>query len=262
MEVSQSTILPNYRLGALAAQVRDKQPIIDKLHMFARMAPPTLNKDTVALDLIMGDNDKIGDCTAVGLVNSANALQAMNRSSLPATDQDAVDFYEQSTGYSPADLTTDKGGVESDVLGYAVKNGIMIGQQRLMPIFGTFDESNQNNLALCTTGLSSTYLGLQLALADQQTIGSVWDTTTPGDQTPGGWGGHCALLWAYDGLAPDSLVRILTWKTQQRATWRWVMSRITEAHGVLWPQLASPTGAFLNQADYNQVREANVAFIS
>jgi hypothetical protein len=82
------------------------------------------------------------------------------------------------------------------------------------------------------------YIGVDLAEADQD-LSLVWDTTTPGDQTPGSYspegGGHCVLVYSYMGLAPTDRVFISTWGIQKIATWAWVLARIEEAHVLLFP---------------------------
>jgi len=97
-------------------------------------------------------------------------------------------------------------------------------------------------------GFNKHYFGVQLALADQASIGAVWNADTPasaGDPTPGSWGGHCLDGWSYEGTGDADIVTLLTWGTTQRCTWRWLRSRLVEAHGILWPQLATPSPAFL-----------------
>lgn len=252
------------RLGALPARTLPNQPRLDGLHMMLRRAPAVLNRSHVNPAPVMADNDKIGDCTAAGLANSIRAVSALNGFQTQITDAEAIQFYSASTGYDPRDPASDQGGIEVDVLAYAARNGIDLGEQRLYPIWGSIHPQGRNAMGLACAALGPVYLGVQLAVADQAGMGGLWDTPTPtayGNPSPGSWGGHCLVLWDYAGLNDDDEIRLLTWGTYQRATWRWLHSRIMEAHGLLWPQLATPSKGFLSIRDLDAIKAQNRLFL-
>lgn len=242
------------RLGCLPAETRAGQPSLAGLRMMARRAPERLLRDGIDPAPLMLGNDRLGDCTAAGLGNHIRATAALAGFQVAVRDADAVLFYERSTGYVPGDAATDRGGVEVDVLACAARGGYALADQTFYPVWGSVAPDDLNALRLVMAGMGAAYLGVRLALADQ-TEGGVWDTTTPGDQMPGSWGGHCLLAWAYDGLEEESVVSLLTWGGIQRATWRWVRSRIMECHGVAWRQLM-PAGA-----DWDALIAVNAAFL-
>jgi len=254
------------KLGAKPAVVHPGQPRLDRLRMMARVAPPVLIRDHIQPQAKMFANGSIGDCTSAGLANSIRAVSALNGFTTDVIDADAIKFYEHSTGYVDGDPATDQGGVETDVLAYAAASGYALQTQTLYPIWGTIDPQNLNSIRVAAASLGPVYLGVQLAIADQANVGAVWDTDTPasdGDPTPGSWGGHCLLAgFSYYGTSDTDIVLLTTWGTQQRATWRWVRSRIMEAHGLLWPQLATPKPSFLSVGDLDSIRADNAAFLS
>lgn len=250
----------NLKLGCLPPRTVKGQP-----HLYTvgdtRRAPTHCDRSSVAFAPLLGHNDVYGDCTAIGLQNSAIGFMALNGSGLVSSDQDAVTFYQQSTGFDPNDPATDRGGVEVDVLSFAAAHGIQLGYNKLFPLWGSVGIQSQNDLALACSDLGAIYLGVALAEADELSIGSVWDTSTCGCQTPGSWGYHCLLLWDYEGLEADAQLTLITWGKQQKATWRWLLSRITEAHAVIWPQLASPIRGTFTTENLANLRRANLRFL-
>ena len=130
------------------------------------------------------------------------------------------------------------------MLAYQAAHGFQANLQvPLVGLYATSDPGDLNALRMIATGAGSAYLGVDLALADQNA--GTWDTDTPasaGDATPGSWGGHCLLAWDWTGIEDTDTVRLVTWGTFQAATWRWVRSRLTEVHGLFWRQLGDIPG--------------------
>lgn len=252
------------KLGALPAVTYSCQPRLNTLEMMGRIAPPWLDRSSVNPAPIMGGNDALGDCTSVGLANSIRAVSALNGYQTAISAEDAISFYAHSTGYEVGHPETDRGGVEVDVLTYAATYGLKLENERLYPLWGSIDPDDLNGMRLAMTNLGPVYLGVQLAIADQATMGHLWDTEaqSAGDPTPGSWGGHCLLAWDYTGTEDTDEVTLLTWGTTQRATWRWLRSRMMEVHGLLWPQLATPGHGFLTIKDLETLRMANSSFLA
>lgn len=216
-----------FKLGKQAAKPSPKRVSVSAF--FDIHTPPkTLTRKGINPRPLMLMNDTLGDCTSAGIGNYVRAVCAVNGYTMAINDTQALKFYEDSTGYTPTDISTDRGGIEVDVLAYALIHGYPMAHDVIYPKFATLGELDTRHLALSLEAFDAVYLGVQLAEADQ-TEGT-WDTTTPGDQTPGSWGGHCCVLWGYEGLADDDTIYILTWGKIQRATWRWLASRIDEAH--------------------------------
>ncbi|WP_039904938.1 hypothetical protein [Acetobacter tropicalis] len=252
--------MTNRKLGCKPAETRPLQPRLSGLRMMARKAPARLVRNHIDPAPLMLGNDQIGDCTSVGLANHLRATAALAGYQIDVATGDAVRFYSESTGYDPRDPDTDQGGVEVDVLGIAGRDGYHLDSGAFYPLWGSIDPQDRNALALIVAGMGAAYLGVQLAQADQAP--GVWDIDRAGDNTPGSWGGHCLLLWDYTGLADDDQVTLLTWGMRQKATWRWVRSRIMEAHGLIWPQMVLPSGLYPTGPDIDRLRADNAAYLA
>jgi len=229
------------------------------MRMMARQAPPRLDRSHIDPKPLMLANDTLGDCTAAGLGNHIRSTAALARFEIGVRNADAILFYERSTGYSPTVPGSDQGGIESDVLTYASRNGYALYDQTLYPIWGTAEPDDLNGMRNIMAALGPAYLGVQLAIADQ--ADGVLDTDTPGDQTPGSWGGHCLLAWDYTGTGDTDLVSLLTWGTVRKATWRWVRSRIMECHGLAWRQLM-PANGLVSGQDWDALVGANRDYLA
>lgn len=211
--------------------------------------PRTCVRDYAAFQTGLYGNDTIGDCTAAALANAARGFSlAHGGPDIPIDPAAVVAFYAACCGVpdTPDALAQTEGSVMSDVLARQARDGYDIGEQTaLVGTYGTIPVANHQQVANAIALLGGAYLGVDLAVADQ--TADVWDTDTPGDQTPGSWGGHALMAWGYDGLGPTDQVMLGTWGMWQPATWRWVASRAVEAHAVIWHQLV-PAGASVHAA--------------
>jgi hypothetical protein len=234
-------LMPDFRRMRLGRLPHDPErlagaPGLDG-HAMA-LAPPPGRLDcrrTVAYAPQLDRNDQIGDCGLVGLANGARADAALQGFRLNITTETVVGWYSR-FGY-PAQ---DNGTVLLDVLASQAQHALQAEDQ--LPLTGpyaTIDPQDRPMLARVMARVGWSYVGVNLAAADQ--VAEVWDTATPasaGDPTPGTWGRHCLDLLYYDGLDDTDLVYIATWGMIHPATWRWVRSRLDEAHAVIWRPLA------------------------
>jgi hypothetical protein len=228
--------------------------------MRAAPPPPVLDRSRVPFVPAMDDNNVLGDCTAVGVANAARGMAALDGFGINIPTDRVVALYSASTGYVPGDPATDQGGVELDVLGYQASHGFDTGDQApLVGAFATFDPRDRVTFANVMAKFGTAYLGVNLASADLDTS-AVWDTATPGDQTPGSWGGHCLLAWDYTGLGDTDTVRLATWGTLQPCTWRWLADRCEEAHVLIWRQLMKANALNFAGLDYDGLRATNLAW--
>ncbi|MEZ7137253.1 hypothetical protein [Komagataeibacter sp. SM21] len=258
------------KLGCRPAERRPNQPHLSAMRGFcARQAPARLDRSGLNPAPLMLGNDMLGDCTSAGIGNHLRATAALAGFQIAVTTPAAVQFYSRSTGYVPGNPDTDNGGVEVDVLTTALRDGYALADQTLFPIWGSADPGDLNGIRNITAGLSAAYLGVQLANADMWedqdgNLAPVWDTDSPadhGDPTPNPQNGHCLLLWDYAGTNDTDLVTLLTWGSLQKATWRWVRSRIMEAHGLAWGQLHAPGSLYPAGDDWAALVAANEAYL-
>ncbi|MBR0559797.1 hypothetical protein [Neokomagataea anthophila] len=64
------------------------------------------------------------------------------------------------------------------------------------------------------------------------------------------------------GLWTAAMIQtLLTWGKEQKATWRWLRSQFEEAHGVLWPQPATPLPGFISSSSIDKLKADNAGFL-
>ena len=217
-------------------------------HRFGSVPPPpVLDRSHVDYAPKLYGNDKYPDCTAVGYVNAARAVAALNGYELGVEDNAALEFYAACIG-NPPDLAATDGAVVVDVLGHQLTHGVDIGPQMLVGRYGRVNTESVSALASGVNRLGAGYWGVTLHDRDMQTIGQRWDVTANDGPVVGG---HLLLGWDYTGLGDDDTVRLATWGGWQHATWRWVLSRMNEAYGIAWRQLARTDGLFYNGIGYD-----------
>lgn len=230
------------RTGRLpcSAYVLSQAPQLSR-YVRAFAPPPPSLKQRAAIPYAprLDRNDELGDCGAVGIANGARADAALRGFGLDIPTERVVSLYSRG-GYQEGRPETDNGLVLVNVLQGMVQKAWNAGDQ--LPLTGpwaTVDPDDRTMLARCMDKLGWLYTGVDLAPADM--TAELWDTSLPasaGDPVPRPDLGHCIdLLW-YDGLGDDDLVHVATWGIVMRATWRWLHSRLREAHIVAWRPLA------------------------
>jgi hypothetical protein len=220
------------RLGKRPARFDPRAPRFES-HKMASMPPPEKVDWTTRLPEDgwgLWKNDALGDCTAVGIGNALLGWTSYTREHpLAITDDQVIRFYSATTGYNQADPSTDRGGVELDVLKYVSLHGFDAGGPQPEPCsFVVMDPSNFTALRNSIAHLGVAYLGLQLPLSAQYQ--PIWRCTNgkDGDDTPGGWGGHCVIAKAYD----TQYATIITWKKKHLVEWDWLKVYMDEAYGL------------------------------
>lgn len=228
-------------LGLKPPKVLPKQPSLRTLKLIKGATPPKsipLNRNG---NPQMLGNDVHSNCTTVGFVNLVNQITAQTiTGAFQPIDMDHVmAFYSATSGYNPNVPGSDAGAVASEVLSYASRNGFDFGGGRTFyPLFGTSDPSDRFQTANIIDRMEGVYGGFGLAQADAYVPETgVWDTTTQGNQSPWSWGGHLMTIVAYEGLGDTDVVWLETWGAYHQATWRWVQSRLFEAHGLAFHQI-------------------------
>lgn len=209
--------------------------------MGATPPPPVLDRRGVDYTPKLYQNGTLPNCTAVGYANYARAIAALNGYALSVNADKVVAFYADCVG-NPPDLAATDGAVMMDVLHHQAAHAVDVGFQSLVANYGAISLA-RTALAHGLDRLGGGYWGVTLRDRDMQTVGGVWDVVDGRDDGPV-VGGHCILGWDYTGLADNDTVRIGTWGTWQRATWRWVHGRMDEAWGLVFRQLVRADGTF------------------
>jgi hypothetical protein len=115
----------------------------------------------------------------------------------------------------------------------------------LTGLSGVVDCTSVTEMALAIDRFGHLNLGVDLFEADM-TPGSVEWGLPAGRPSGALIGGHSILAFDYTGLAPRDHLRLASWGQWYWATWEWVLSRVREAHAMIFRQLAGPDGIFWN----------------
>lgn len=188
---------------------------------------------------VMG-NDRLGDCTAAGFGHWVQAATSANGSEVTISDDDILKLYEGSTGYNPADPSTDQGGVEAEVLTYL--KGIGCGGFKIDG-FASAQAQNLGEIRQIVNTFGGCYIGLSLPRtieAQGEGDGATWsyDPTAGADAEPGSLGGHCVVIEAYDA---DGFL-VVTWGVRVRLTNDFMAAYNDEAWALLANGIWAPKG--------------------
>lgn len=214
------------------------------LHRYGLTAPrPSLDRSGIAFQPGLYDNDQLPDCTVAGLANAATASALALGAAPPMINAVAIPtFYARAIGQpaaTNAQLAATDGAVMLDVIELAATSGFDVGEQvPLVPSFGTA-QTTKAAVASVTADLGAGYLGIRLYQRDMDMIGQGPWTAAVADSGDA-VGGHCLLSWDYASLNDDGLVRLATWGILQPAAWEWLIERLDEVHGLVWPQCVPP----------------------
>lgn len=215
-------------------------PALMSVRLAGPMPPPGLDRSHIAYQPRMFSNDVLPDCTAAGLANAALAVSALAGFQCAIDDALVPAFYAGCVGCGPteADMAASDGAVVLDVLTRQATQGFDVGDQvPLVALNGTLP-LNRIAIATCMADLGVAYLGIDIYERDMDSV-SAGDVLDDDGRDPGALlGGHCVVVWDYRGLGDTSTGRIATWGKLQPFTWRWMKSRLREAHGLYWRQLA------------------------
>ena len=193
-----------------------------------------------AADLGVMHNDTLGDCTIAGLGHAAQVLSANNGPMVTPTDAAILQAYETVDGYSPADPSSDRGGVETTVL-TAAQSGIagVIKIDAWIPV----DPRNHDHMMKGVERFGGLYRGLSLPQTIQQQP-TTWtvDIGAGAAAEAGSLGGHAVFTGKY---GPGGLGTV-TWGYEVEESWDFNDAYCDEAYAFLcslWlPSGLSPLG--------------------
>jgi len=156
-------------------------------------------------------NDTLGDCTIAVQVWTVNAGAMVT-----VPDATIEQYYEQWDGYVPGNPSTDKGGIELDVLNDWQKQGFA---GNALLAFADPKQSNLTEIRQSIALFGGVYIGLALPMTAQTQ--EVWDVVPKGgaNAKAGSWGGHCVFVPKYD----EKGFTCITWgapKTMTLAFWK------------------------------------------
>lgn len=173
-------------------------------------------------------NDQLGDCTcaAIGHLIQIWTAEAGHEVVLP--DDVILKLYEDACGYNPADPSTDRGGVEIDVLNYWIKNSI---SGNALSAYVGFNWMDAQQVKESVFYFNGAYIGLALPLAYQDA--KVWNVVKGESGLPGSWGLHAVPIIDYNSGGPV----IVSWGERIQMTWGALYKYCDEAYALLSPDI-------------------------
>lgn len=181
-------------------------------------------------------NSSLGDCTCAGAGHMIQAWTADNGAQIVPSDDDILTAYEAVSGYDPKTGQNDNGAVELEVLNYWRNIGIAGHRINAYAEIECSVSQTIQRLKEAIWLFGGVYTGVALPVSAQGQ--SVWDVPAGGlggNGAPGGWGGHCVPLIAYD----DSTFTCITWGARLKMTYAFVMAYMDEAYALLSPDWVS-----------------------
>jgi len=180
-------------------------------------------------------NNRLGDCTSAGALHAEEAISAAAGAPVVFQEADAIKFYSLSTGYNPADPTTDQGGDEYTVLSTWKEKGLDGHGAHKIAGFVAVDPSEAALVKSVCWLFENLYFGIELADSwTQVSDGGTWDVGQPPDPKDG----HCVV-----GVGgSDAGIVIDTWGELVTMTWAAVESFCDQSNGgqlfaVLTPEI-------------------------
>lgn len=237
----------NRRLGRKAIKT-DSRTLRLARYLTAELPPPPAARDWtkgIAEWGMMG-NDTLGDCTIAGCGHAIQVWTANLSGEATVLDSAILQAYEAWDGYNPNDPSTDRGGIELDVL-TDWKANPLAGHALLG--FADPNVSNLQEIRQAINLFGGVYIGVSLPLTAQHQ--DIWDVAPdPGDGSTqaGSWGGHCVFVCAYDAEG----FTCITWGRLKKLTISFWSAYVDEAHALLssdWIAVTAPSGFDLQQLE-------------
>ena len=223
--------MSNYKLGKLPVKLSPKtlnmSTILTKATNLLEI-PDTCNWGN-GFDWPMWCNDTIGCCTQVSVASAIRIWTVATKKPMFLTDDDVITNYSAESGYIKGDESTDKGGVELDVLSKWVRDGYKgpAGINQLYA-FGSINVKNINDIKRAIYTLGGCYIGLVLPTYATELNGSnEWFIDNDADNSIAG--GHAVFLHGYD----DNFIYLNTWGQSWKMTYDFFNTYCDEAYGLV-----------------------------
>lgn len=221
------------RIGKKAPRF-DKRTLSLARYTAALPDPPALSSWVAKVPFWpMLANDVIGDCTcaAAGHMEQQWMAYHLNKNFIPNT-ADIVKAYSDVSGYVLGDPSTDNGAVMLDVLRYWRRFGIA---GHRISAYASLQPGDWRDLKQSIMLFGSAYIGLALPLSAM----ADWNVAQGGIYgaagRPGGWGGHCVPVVAYD----DNCFVVVTWGGLFLMSYNFYLDYCDEAYAVMSPDWVS-----------------------
>ena len=192
---------------------------------------------------ILGDNDRIGDCTCVAPANVILALTTLAGCPKRLLDDNIVAFYSGVSGYMPSDPNSDQGAMIEDVLAAWHARGI---DDDKLDGYATIEPGDHERVMQAIALLGPVDLGVNLPSGWLQS--PVWDVSTA---TGGIAGGHCVVAVGYTEQGP----LIVSWGQLFTMTWAGWDACVEEAHALLSRDALTQAGRDFGGIDWTALED-------
>jgi len=182
-------------------------------------------------------NDRLSDCTCAGVYHALQIWTANTTNEQTESDPTVLTLYEDACGYQPSNPSTDKGGVEQDVLTYIMTNGIPLDNGSVDKILAFFevDFRNIDDVKRCIDDCGVAYIGYTIPNSMFDSEGNlviipdkVWEVD-PNNTSIDPQHGHCVILCAYDSVGPTCV----SWGSLYKMTWGFFTTCTDEVYSIV-----------------------------
>ena len=231
------------KLGAKPPKRDDRVPRLSAIAPSLPPAPVEYMEYAQAVpSWILGENDRIGDCTCVGPANVILALTTVAGRPRRTPDTDIVSFYSEVSGYNAGDPNSDNGAMIEDVLAAWHSRGIGRQPVDMLDGYATIEPAHHDRVCEAIAALGPVDLGI--SLPNGWMTASTWDVSTAGE---GIAGGHCITAVGFSAAGP----LIVSWGSLFTLTWAGWDTYVTEAHALLSKDALSRAGKDVAGVDWN-----------
>lgn len=218
----------NVKLGRLPVKLSPKTYKLDKVLSTDLIEVPSQHNWANNFTWPMWCNDTVGCCTQVSVASAIRIWTVNTKKSVILTDEDVIKNYSFESGYDPKDPSTDRGGVELDVLTKWVKEGYTwaAGTNKLYA-FGSINFSNLDMVKRSIYALGGCYIGLNIPDYAMQDDG--WNTWRLEYENNDIVGGHAVFLHGFD----SEYLYFNTWGQSWKMTYSFFNQYVEEAYGLV-----------------------------
>lgn len=246
--VESTTVQCKFRLGRKAVKTDSRTLRMARYLTVALPPAPTLvdwTKGRTAWGMLL--NDQLGDCTIAGALHAIEAWCLNTGTPVAFTDQDALNYYESFDGYSPADSSTDQGGILLDVLNNWKSKGI---NGHGIQAYASVSPANVDEVRQAMALFGPLYTGMNFP---NSAMGASEWTVTPDTSIDGG---HCVVLVSYNTVGPVAI----SWGALYQMTWEFFSAYFDELYAVISPDWFEQSGVDPTGLDLAQL-QADLALI-
>jgi hypothetical protein len=189
-------------------------------------APPFARdwSDKLPADVGMMRNDIYGDCVFAAQGHAVQIWTSENGNTVNPSDADVLAAYAGCTGFKPGDPSTDNG--SSLLAGLRYWRTFGLGGHKI-GAYLKLDHHNIDHVKIGINLFGGVYVGADMPIAAQHQATWIGPRgVMHGNDTPGGWGGHCMWVPKFDRTGPG----YITWGKRKPSDWQWWLDYVDEAY--------------------------------